>query len=162
MTQQANEVFGGPGWWLASDGRWYPPTSSSGQFIATIRRTAMALPLAALVLLLVACGGEAPIGPVVVLPTTVAVQPTTPAKPATTVIPVTVPPTAPATTAATAPATTAATAPATARATVPATRAVSYANCTEVRNAGAAPIRRGQPGYSSSLDRDGDGIACET
>jgi Protein of unknown function (DUF1524)/Excalibur calcium-binding domain len=27
--------------------------------------------------------------------------------------------------------------------------------------AGAAPIMRGQPGYSSKLDRDGDGIACE-
>lgn len=39
---------------------------------------------------------------------------------------------------------------------------VYYANCTDVRNAGAAPIYRGEPGYSSSLDRDGDGIACET
>jgi len=36
-----------------------------------------------------------------------------------------------------------------------------YANCTEVKKAGAAPIRRGEPGYSSSLDRDGDGVACE-
>ena len=41
-------------------------------------------------------------------------------------------------------------------------RAVSYANCAAVKAAGAAPIRRGDPGYSSSLDRDGDGIACET
>lgn len=39
---------------------------------------------------------------------------------------------------------------------------VYYANCSEVRAAGAAPIRRGDPGYSSKLDRDGDGIACET
>ncbi len=38
---------------------------------------------------------------------------------------------------------------------------VSYANCTAVRAAGAAPIRLGQPGYSRKLDRDGDGIACE-
>ncbi|WP_234996398.1 excalibur calcium-binding domain-containing protein [Demequina sp. NBRC 110054] len=38
---------------------------------------------------------------------------------------------------------------------------VSYANCTAVREAGAAPIHRGDPGYSSKLDRDGDGIACE-
>lgn len=38
---------------------------------------------------------------------------------------------------------------------------VSYANCTAVRAAGAAPILRGQPGYSSKLDRDGDGVACE-
>ncbi|MCD0168052.1 thermonuclease family protein [Deinococcus sp. 23YEL01] len=38
---------------------------------------------------------------------------------------------------------------------------VTYRNCSEVRAAGAAPIRRGQPGYSSKLDRDGDGIGCE-
>ncbi|MEU1756727.1 excalibur calcium-binding domain-containing protein [Micromonospora matsumotoense] len=38
---------------------------------------------------------------------------------------------------------------------------VYYANCTAVRAAGAAPIRRGDPGYSRKLDRDGDGIACE-
>ncbi|MEU9799849.1 excalibur calcium-binding domain-containing protein [Streptomyces sp. NPDC051000] len=38
---------------------------------------------------------------------------------------------------------------------------VSYRNCAAVRAAGAAPIRRGDPGYGSHLDRDGDGIACE-
>ena len=38
---------------------------------------------------------------------------------------------------------------------------VFYANCTAVRNAGKAPLYRGQPGYSSALDGDGDGIACE-
>jgi hypothetical protein len=38
---------------------------------------------------------------------------------------------------------------------------VYYANCTAVRAAGAAPIRAGQPGYSSKLDRDGDGVGCE-
>lgn len=38
---------------------------------------------------------------------------------------------------------------------------VDYANCTAVREAGAAPIRLGQPGYSTKLDRDGDGIGCE-
>ena len=36
-----------------------------------------------------------------------------------------------------------------------------YRNCSEARAAGAAPLRRGQPGYSARLDRDGDGIACE-
>ncbi len=36
-----------------------------------------------------------------------------------------------------------------------------YANCTEAREAGAAPILRGEPGYRSALDRDNDGIACE-
>ncbi|WP_349303983.1 excalibur calcium-binding domain-containing protein [Rhodococcus sp. Q] len=38
---------------------------------------------------------------------------------------------------------------------------MSYANCSAVRAAGAAPIYAGQPGYSSKLDRDGDGVACE-
>lgn len=36
-----------------------------------------------------------------------------------------------------------------------------YPSCAAVREAGAAPIRRGDPGYSRRLDRDGDGIACE-
>lgn len=38
---------------------------------------------------------------------------------------------------------------------------VSYKNCSEARAAGAAPLYAGQPGYSTKLDRDGDGIACE-
>lgn len=38
---------------------------------------------------------------------------------------------------------------------------VYYKNCSQARAAGAAPIRRGEPGYGSHLDRDGDGIACE-
>lgn len=38
---------------------------------------------------------------------------------------------------------------------------VSYANCTEVRAAGAAPIKVGDPGFSSKFDGDGDGIGCE-
>ena len=36
-----------------------------------------------------------------------------------------------------------------------------YPNCAAARNAGAAPIYRGEPGYRSPLDRDNDGIACE-
>lgn len=36
-----------------------------------------------------------------------------------------------------------------------------YANCTEAREAGAAPLSAGEPGYSRKLDRDGDGVACE-
>jgi hypothetical protein len=36
-----------------------------------------------------------------------------------------------------------------------------YANCTAARAAGAAPLYAGEPGYSSKLDRDGDGVACE-
>lgn len=36
-----------------------------------------------------------------------------------------------------------------------------YANCSAARAAGAAPVRRGDPGYARHLDRDGDGIGCE-
>lgn len=43
----------------------------------------------------------------------------------------------------------------------PPAASVYYANCDAVRAAGAAPILRGQAGYSSKLDRDGDGVGCE-
>ncbi|MFC6619671.1 excalibur calcium-binding domain-containing protein [Deinococcus radiophilus] len=36
-----------------------------------------------------------------------------------------------------------------------------YANCAAAKAAGAAPLRRGQPGYRAAMDRDGDGVACE-
>lgn len=36
-----------------------------------------------------------------------------------------------------------------------------YPNCDAARRAGAAPVRRGQPGYGRHLDRDNDGIGCE-
>ncbi|HET6856623.1 MAG TPA: excalibur calcium-binding domain-containing protein [Streptomyces sp.] len=36
-----------------------------------------------------------------------------------------------------------------------------YENCDEARAAGVAPLHQGDPGYSSDLDRDGDGVACE-
>lgn len=39
--------------------------------------------------------------------------------------------------------------------------AVVYKNCAAVRAAGAAPILAGQPGFSSKLDRDGDGVGCD-
>ncbi|MHC9294226.1 excalibur calcium-binding domain-containing protein [Mycobacterium sp. LTG2003] len=38
----------------------------------------------------------------------------------------------------------------------------AYPNCAAARAAGAAPVYAGQPGYSSKLDRDGDGVACES
>lgn len=41
-------------------------------------------------------------------------------------------------------------------------KVVFYKNCAEVRAAGKAPIYAGQPGYSLHLDRDKDGIACDT
>lgn len=37
-----------------------------------------------------------------------------------------------------------------------------YQNCDAVRAAGAAPLYASDPGYSRKLDRDGDGVACET
>ncbi|HEY7009074.1 MAG TPA: excalibur calcium-binding domain-containing protein [Jatrophihabitantaceae bacterium] len=49
----------------------------------------------------------------------------------------------------------------TAAPTTPPTTAVSYADCDAVRAAGKAPLHAGQPGYSTDLDRDGDGVACE-
>ena len=36
-----------------------------------------------------------------------------------------------------------------------------FANCSEARAAGAAPVKRGDPGYASHLDRDNDGVGCE-
>lgn len=39
---------------------------------------------------------------------------------------------------------------------------VYYKNCDAARAAGAAPVRVGDPGYASHLDRDGDGIGCES
>lgn len=39
---------------------------------------------------------------------------------------------------------------------------VYYANCDAVRRAGKAPLRKGSPGYRAELDRDRDGLACES
>ena len=39
--------------------------------------------------------------------------------------------------------------------------AVGYPNCDAARAAGAAPLHRGDPGYSTRLDGDDDGVACE-
>jgi len=38
---------------------------------------------------------------------------------------------------------------------------VYFRNCKEARAAGAAPLRRGEPGYREAMDGDRDGIACE-
>jgi hypothetical protein len=38
---------------------------------------------------------------------------------------------------------------------------VHFPNCASARAAGAAPLRRGDPGYRPGLDRDDDGVACE-
>ena len=36
-----------------------------------------------------------------------------------------------------------------------------FPNCKKAKEAGAAPLYRGDPGYREELDRDRDGIACE-
>lgn len=38
---------------------------------------------------------------------------------------------------------------------------VYYDNCTEASAAGDTPLYRGESGYASHLDGDGDGVACE-
>ena len=43
----------------------------------------------------------------------------------------------------------------------PAPARVHFSSCKQAREAGAAPLYRGDPGYSSKLDRDNDGVACE-
>ena len=44
----------------------------------------------------------------------------------------------------------------------PSGKSTYYENCTAVRKAGADPIKKGQPGYGRHLDRDNDGVACDT
>ncbi|MEJ4100415.1 excalibur calcium-binding domain-containing protein [Corynebacterium mastitidis] len=36
-----------------------------------------------------------------------------------------------------------------------------YESCKAAREAGATPLREGDPGYNPDLDKDGDGVACE-
>lgn len=38
---------------------------------------------------------------------------------------------------------------------------VHFENCTQAREAGAAPVKKGDPGYGPHLDRDGDGVGCQ-
>jgi hypothetical protein len=44
---------------------------------------------------------------------------------------------------------------------LPSTEGGVFPNCAAARAAGAAPVLRGEPGFGSHLDRDGDGIGCE-
>jgi endonuclease YncB( thermonuclease family) len=37
----------------------------------------------------------------------------------------------------------------------------AFRTCAEAWKAGAAPVRRGEPGYNPNLDGDHDGVACE-
>jgi micrococcal nuclease len=38
---------------------------------------------------------------------------------------------------------------------------VVYSSCAAAKKAGKAPLHKGDAGYSTNLDRDGDGVACE-
>ena len=51
--------------------------------------------------------------------------------------------------------------PAPAPAPEPAPAPVHFSSCKQAREAGAAPLYRGDPGYNPKLDRDNDGVACE-
>jgi hypothetical protein len=55
----------------------------------------------------------------------------------------------------------AASAPAQALRAVSSSSRREFANCSQARAAGAAPVRAGDPGYGRHLDRDGDGVGCE-
>lgn len=47
------------------------------------------------------------------------------------------------------------------RTRAPARSSAYFRSCREAWAAGAAPLRRGQPGYRVEMDGDGDGVACE-
>lgn len=51
--------------------------------------------------------------------------------------------------------------PGTTTTTAPSAPPAPFSSCAEARDAGAAPMTEGDPGYSPNLDADGDGIACE-
>jgi hypothetical protein len=50
----------------------------------------------------------------------------------------------------------------TAASAAPGARAQIFQSCAEAEEAGFTDIRAGEPAYSPDLDRDGDGIACES
>ncbi|WP_314394840.1 excalibur calcium-binding domain-containing protein [Leptotrichia shahii] len=42
------------------------------------------------------------------------------------------------------------------------TEILYFKNCKEARSKGYKNIKKGEPGYARHLDRDRDGIACES
>lgn len=44
----------------------------------------------------------------------------------------------------------------------PAAPSAYFGSCADAKAAGAAPLYSGQPGYRAALDRDRDGVACES
>jgi len=43
----------------------------------------------------------------------------------------------------------------------PPSAGLNFRSCAEAKKAGFSHMRRGTPGYSANLDRDGDGIAYD-
>lgn len=39
---------------------------------------------------------------------------------------------------------------------------VVFSSCADAAEKGFVSMRRGEPGYNSNLDRDGDGVACDS
>ncbi|MFB7859408.1 excalibur calcium-binding domain-containing protein [Rhodococcus qingshengii] len=121
---------------------------------------ALAIPVA---LLLTSCSGSEDAKPA---PTTTTIQklvdaPTITVKAPSSTVPVTTT-AAPIVTSSEVPAPPAGPAPkATAPPAAPKAPTVKYSSCADVKKAGAAPLYKGDPGYSTSLDRDEDGVACE-
>ncbi len=141
---------------------------------STRRHAAALLSCAAVTLTAAACGAETASTPTTTTPVTTSVvsaghttllPPTTTASPSPpTTLETTITSTSPP--AAVAPAPPAAVVPTPPAAVVPvpprpAAPSVYYSNCAAAKAAGAAPLRRGEPGYRSELDRDKDGVACE-
>lgn len=122
--------------------------------------------LATAVLVLGGCSSTAPIQPSAppstTTNTTLLATTTTSTVLATTTTSTTLVTTTKATAPATAAPTTVPKAPASTAAPTTAASSVYYPNCAAVKAAGKAPLHRGDPGYSSKLDRDGDGVACES
>lgn len=42
------------------------------------------------------------------------------------------------------------------------TETLYFKNCKEARSKGYKNIKKGEPGYARHLDRDRDGVACES
>lgn len=194
-----SETSGGPGWWLASDGRWYPPSEPPGLATSSIpdmntpvpsygsgpdSSARRRLPRAAKWLIggivgLVALAGVGSLGDKTdhkpaSTNTTVESTSTSASTTSSTASTSTAP-----TTSTTAPSpaptaeppvdssTIAPTAPVAEPAEVPPvsdapTGGVYFATCAAARAAGAAPLHVGGPGYRPALDRDKDGVACES
>ena len=39
-------------------------------------------------------------------------------------------------------------------------KTTTFSSCAEAKKAGVTNMKKGTPGYSTKLDRDGDGVAC--